>query len=571
VAKGSDMKKELIKMMIVLTALAALSCENGLYDMADDLDGTVPICVDGDNGSDANDGRGWGNAVATIGQALTLASSGGEIWVKNISAGYTVSASIMVDKPVKIYGGFNGTEIDPGERPAGIKSVLKPEVVTIPFSFFDVDSTGVYFSRIEFSKGTDIGRAINCQSGSSIEIESCDFNELTVTGVNGGAINTASSEVIINNSHFSKNESYYNGGALYSSGGSVILSNSTFNGNNTGDKGGALFFTSSVSVTVQACTFTGNGQADCDQGGAIYAAGASQMVITDSTFDGNSSNSDGGTIYIYGCTADIYDSDFINNESGSTGGVLNVNGYSVINDISIWRCTFKNNTAQRDRGGAIVCNSSDMEIYDSIFQSNIVNGSTAQSCGGGICIMGSMGDEPVKIINTMFYGNSAGGSAYGGAIGIGIISTPASKIVNCTFYMNQASTESGGAVAVGVNSATGATANIYNSLFYGNTDSTGDSSVYRDQGTLNTYNNYWNVIPAGAYTSNGDLAASSIDPFASVTPGDSDFLFLAPGSACINAGTNDLTAIGMTLPSTDLAGNRRIVGGTVDIGAYEKQ
>jgi hypothetical protein len=43
-------------------------------------------------------------------------------------------------------------------------------------------------------------------------------------------------------------------------------------------------------------------------------------------------------------------------------------------------------------------------------------------------------------------------------------------------------------------------------------------------------------------------------------------LRLQPGSPCINAGNNNFVLIG-----TDLAGNSRIVGGTVDMGAYEFQ
>ena len=42
---------------------------------------------------------------------------------------------------------------------------------------------------------------------------------------------------------------------------------------------------------------------------------------------------------------------------------------------------------------------------------------------------------------------------------------------------------------------------------------------------------------------------------------------LEEGSACINNGTNDVTAV--VLPETDLAGNERIQKNTIDIGAYE--
>ena len=51
--------------------------------------------------------------------------------------------------------------------------------------------------------------------------------------------------------------------------------------------------------------------------------------------------------------------------------------------------------------------------------------------------------------------------------------------------------------------------------------------------------------------------------------GDGDYPFiLSEFSACIDAGTMDLPE-GITLPEFDLAGNPRIYGGAVDMGAYE--
>jgi hypothetical protein len=54
-----------------------------------------------------------------------------------------------------------------------------------------------------------------------------------------------------------------------------------------------------------------------------------------------------------------------------------------------------------------------------------------------------------------------------------------------------------------------------------------------------------------------------------VGEGDNPFA-LSDTSPCIDAGTLDLPE-GVTLPETDLAGNRRVVGNNIDMGAYEYQ
>ena len=49
--------------------------------------------------------------------------------------------------------------------------------------------------------------------------------------------------------------------------------------------------------------------------------------------------------------------------------------------------------------------------------------------------------------------------------------------------------------------------------------------------------------------------------------GGGDYLIMT-GSPCVDAGRNSLVVVGS---NTDLAGNLRIINGTVDIGAYEYQ
>jgi hypothetical protein len=79
---------------------------------------------------------------------------------------------------------------------------------------------------------------------------------------------------------------------------------------------------------------------------------------------------------------------------------------------------------------------------------------------------------------------------------------------------------------------------------------------------------YGNYCPAGVYGFSSNVYTATLincwtnDPLF-VNPDANDF-HLQPGSPCINAGNNVYVTT-----STDLDGNVRVIGGTVDIGAYE--
>ncbi len=71
--------------------------------------------VDGYNGSDDNDGLTWATAKQTIPNAVAAVCPGGEVWVKAYEW-YNLPAGWAINKPVKLYGGFNGTETSRNQR-----------------------------------------------------------------------------------------------------------------------------------------------------------------------------------------------------------------------------------------------------------------------------------------------------------------------------------------------------------------------------------------------------------------------------------------------------------------------
>jgi hypothetical protein len=129
---------------------------------------------------------------------------------------------------------------------------------------------------------------------------------------------------------------------------------------------------------------------------------------------------------------------------------------------------------------------------------------------------------------------------------------------NCTIYGNSASAEGGG---LDIPQGTPGPCYLFatNCVVFGNAAPTGSNCNYFGSPQKPTFN-YCCTAPLPTYGT-GNITG---DPLL-VNPGAGDF-HLQSGSPGINAGNNAYVAT-----TNDLAGNPRIFGGTVDIGAYEFQ
>ncbi|HTV39243.1 MAG TPA: immunoglobulin domain-containing protein [Candidatus Sulfotelmatobacter sp.] len=184
-------------------------------------------------------------------------------------------------------------------------------------------------------------------------------------------------------------------------------------------------------------------------------------------------------------------------------------------------CQMLNNLQNIDDQGA--------GAAESFITNCLVSGNDAENAGGGI------GDEAVAV-NCLIVSNNA--DAGGGAA--------ASTLINCT-VVNNSGFYGGGTWD----------ASLYNCLIYYNTNngSTYPNNNY-DPGTI-AYSCTF-PTPASGY---GNITNAPL--FVNLAGGD---FHLQSSSPCINSGNNAYIS-----SATDLDGNPRIVGGTVDIGAYEYQ
>lgn len=209
------------------------------------------------------------------------------------------------------------------------------------------------------------------------------------------------------------------------------------------------------------------------------------------------------------------------------------NGAGISNESSsptLTRCSFQGNRANNNGGGIRNVSSSPTVTHCS-FQGNNA------AFGGGIYNFNS---SSPTVTHCSFQGNSAifvGGGIYN------ISSSP--TLTNCILWRNRDASGSGTAASsVSDNNSTPAYSHC---LIQGYSKATLDNGV-------TTRNN---LEP------NNPLFVREVDPNLAPTTTGGD-LRLLTGSPALDAGNNAANT-----SSTDLAGNPRVQGGTIDLGAYE--
>jgi len=449
--------------------------------------------------------------------------------------GLSIPSSETFKHGIKVSGGWDSAFVSQSDDPAVTVFDGKKEG-----GILSVSANGsVLIKGLSFQNGQTSG------DGGAIygkaNITHCVFTDNSAS--RGGAVSGADT---ITNSTFTNNSAYSSGGAVS---GANTITNSTFTNNSASKNGGAVYSSSSsdFSSSITNSTFTNNSASE--NGGAVYSSSFSDSSsITNSTFTNNSASKNGGAVYSY---------------------------YSSSYDYSITNNTFTNNSAS-ENGGAVFGT-------DSITNGTFINNSASEN-GGAV-----FGAD--SITNSFFTNNSA--SENGGAVSSSsYISSSKSRIINCTFTNNSVSNNGGGFYGGGT---------ILNTIFSQNKIGE-EANDIAPNGNLH--------VDYTLVNDNDISDADAVDLGTHIIMGDPRFVDAENGNFRLRADSPAIDASACSRyencdsscrnncddyyseeckktccqcvysypflrdnngNALDLDGNPRIIGGAIDIGAYEVQ
>ncbi len=518
----------------------------------------LPVVYVNSNAMGNNTGESWTNAFTSLQEALNLAQNCGatnEIWVA--SGTYYPSAvprdittlggstpipltdrdfTFHLVNGVKLYGGFNGTETQLNERNPSVNvTTLSGDIGVLNDT---TDNIRHIILSINDNSDTVIDGFTITKGNASFVPQNCCDSELIIEGLlinrfHGPAIYNETSALQMNTVNIIENESEQKASAIYNNNATTSVSNSNIELNTkadlsatSNDYGGAIH-NSNTTITINNTTFNSNSNF---QGGAVYSIGNSNTTIDHCTFNSNLSSHDGGAIY------------------NETGPLI------ITNSLFI-----QNNTGTN--GGAILNKNSALTVTNTYFSANFTNINSANASSipryGGAILLDNTNANIINCGFTQNHSERAGGAIYKESASTATI-TNASFFGNTTLVGNQG--PNGSAIYTFGNPIT-----LNNSVFYNN-------NIQLITGNLLGTNNYTEEAPSEYGSPTGYTQLSS-NPFINTNDlagadtiygTQDDGLMPANSSVLIDAGDNTLNT-----EANEVTGQFRILGSTIDVGAYE--
>jgi len=365
----------------------------------------VTYYVDGDNGSDNNDGLSSESAFATILKSIDVAFGGDVVLVADGT--YTGQGN----RDIEVYGKSITIRNENGPGNCIIDCNGSEDEPHTGFYFHGISSNS-NLSGFTVTNGYSKygpGGGISCY-GANITISDCNISGNTVLhsrGGYGGGISVMDGIYSIYNCTISNNSTENGSGGISCRDSVLTVSNCTIN-NNFGRDGGGIGYHHGYdsSLSINNCTFSDNlaylgGGIYCDGssptikncnitgneaywgGGGIYCDGGSP-TITNCVINGNttgeSERGDGGGIFCYVSDPVISNCTIVGNEArgndGSGGGICCYGGDSMVSNCILW-----NNTGLR---GSQLAKLAGRNAHLTISYNDIEGGSDGVYADGGI-------------------------------------------------------------------------------------------------------------------------------------------------------------------------------------------
>lgn len=356
-----------------------------------------------------NHGSSWGNALADLQDALTMARTAAtnanptddvaEIWVatgvyKPTTTTNDRNAKFVLVENTALYGGFSGVETKLSQRnskPLFNGTVLSGDLLNNDASTYQENPNS-------FAENSLNVCYVPWSAGPGLLLDG-----FTITGSNstnalaGGGV-WADGRVQLKNLLFRANRSSGYGGAIfaYYPEGSLLISDCLFL-QNSAHLGGGIYSYAPVSLT--KCLFIQNEASS--SGGAVLSLGA--LSVDNCEFSLNLAKGQGGAIGQYEAPARISSSRFLWNRAGTYGGGLIASAQHRNQTIEVLQSVFVGNVATTNAGGAVETYTesrytTSLHILNSTFAQN------SSKSGGGVD-SGDLG-ATTWIENSILWGNT---------------------------------------------------------------------------------------------------------------------------------------------------------------------
>lgn len=353
-----------------------------------------------------NTGTSWTNAFTNLQAAINASSNGDLLFVKagtyyptqQMITGNARSRAFYINKNIKIYGGFNGTESTIGER----NFTVNTTILSGDFNGNDTDTNGNGIN--DFGQGENaysVVLAYNLDNtalldgfkifgGNADGTAIYNLGGYEVKTANGGGIHNIHSNLVVKNTKFINNSASF-GGGMANKGEcfpKIEFCDFTYN---YGAYGNSIHINDATLATINNCTFTSNRGS-----GVLMSLNSSVMKVSNSTFSYNQGTSGGVSYNNNYCNSVFFNCTMNNNTASSSGGAIYSTSFSI---VTMYNTLVYNNFAVY--GGAVYnVSNSYTNCINSTFTAN-----NASTKGGAFYCSVSPDNMFMKMYNTIIYGN----------------------------------------------------------------------------------------------------------------------------------------------------------------------